>query len=79
MSNPEENPNTIIFTEQESLQHHKEIVMIQQNFLQQHPEIAIKGNGELTNLLRDEKCLYANMAISYAVTAIKAMEKKQAK
>jgi len=78
MNFPDDKPDTpIIFTVTEQAQNQKTCVMIQQNFLRQHQEITAAASSDLASMIRQEKQMYANLAIAYAVNAIAAMNKKK--
>lgn len=72
-------PINVEFTQTEKNEMQKTTVMIQQNFLRQHVEITAASNSDLTDMIRQEKQMYSNMGISYAVNAIRAMEKAKIK
>ena len=67
----------VTFTQAEFEQNNKLAQKIQQMFLQAHVEIRSKGTTDLTNMIRDEKQLYANLGIEFAVITIAATEKKK--
>lgn len=68
-------PINVEFTQAELVEMQKTTVMIQQNFLRQHAEITAPSNSDLTDMIRQEKQMYSNLGISYAVNALRAMEK----
>jgi len=68
-------PVNVEFTQQEQSNNQKTIMMLQQNFLRQHVEITAPSNSDLTDMVRQEKQMYSNLGIAYAVNAIAAMEK----
>jgi len=68
-------PVNVEFTQTEKAEIQKTTVMLQQNFLRQHVEITAQSNSDLTDMIRQEKQMYGNMGISYAVNAMRAMEK----
>ena len=67
----------IVFTPTENAENQKNIKMIQMNFQQQHPEITAGANADITKMLREEKLLYANLAITYTVQAVAAIGKRK--
>ncbi len=78
MSNRDQKPITpIVFTELELNDNNKIANNIIQSFLQQHPEITSPANSDLTKLLREEKQMYANMAIRFTVQALAADRKRK--
>lgn len=68
-------PINVEFTQNEKAEMQKTTVLIQQNFLRQHVEITSPSNSDLTDMIRQEKQMYSNMGIAYAVNALRAMEK----
>lgn len=68
-------PINVEFTEREKIEMQKTTVMIQQNFLRNHVKITAPSNSDLTDMIRQEKQMYSNMGIAYAVNALRAMEK----
>lgn len=71
--------NNVVFTHAELAEMQKTGVLIQQNFMRQHPEITASANNDLTVMIRQEKQMYANLAIQYTINAIAAMEKAKKK
>jgi len=67
----------VIFTELEQNENNKMIISIQQAFLKQHVEIASPANSDLTKLLREEKHMYANLGIQFAVQVMAANSKRK--
>ena len=68
-------PTNVEFTPTEITNMQKTSQLVQQNFLRQHVEITAPSNSDLTDMIRQEKQMYANMAIQYTVSALAAMEK----
>ena len=75
----EEQKGIVIFTESEIFQNQKLIQTLMANFQNQHLEITAVANGSLTTLIREEKLLYANLAIKYCVEFMAAMKKQNEK
>lgn len=71
--------NLFDFDAREMADNNKTVISIQQQFQYAHPELNARSNTDLTNMLRDEKVLYANLAIDYAVRMIRAIEKRKTK
>ena len=67
----------VIFTEMEMIENNKMSQLIQKLFLQSHPEITSPANSDLAGMIRDEKMMYSNLAILFAVQAIAAHKKKK--
>lgn len=67
------------FTRTEQVEMQKITVLIQQNFSKQHQEIMAISNSDLTTMIRQEKQMYSNLAIAYAVGALASMEKLKKK
>jgi len=67
------------FTQAEQTEMQKVTVLIQQNFIKQHQEIIAPSNSDLTTMIRQEKQMYSNLGIAYAVGAIASMEKLKKK
>jgi hypothetical protein len=67
----------VVFTAQENAEIQKLEAQIQNTFAMNHPEIISKASSDLTQLLRDEKHMYANLAIGYTVRMMCAMKKKK--
>ena len=76
MSEPGKEEPPIKFTPTELAEQTKTIGLIQTNFLRNHVEITSSSNSPLAGLLREEKIMYANLAISFCVTAMAALEKR---
>lgn len=74
---PKTPPTPVIFTEMEMIQNNKDSQIIQKLFLQVHPEITSPANSDLAGMIRDEKMMYANLAILFAVQAIAANKKRK--
>ncbi len=76
-----EDPNKpqtpVVFTEMEMIENNKHTQIIQKAFLQQHVEITSPANSDLAGMIRDEKMMYANLGIAFAVNAIAANEKRK--
>lgn len=76
-----EDPNKpitpVIFTELEAIANQKMTQQIQQAFLKQHVEITSPANSDLAGMMRDEKMMYSNLAIAFAVVAIAANSKRK--
>jgi len=70
-------PDIVTFSQPELDQNQKTINQIFKMFCQNHPEIMAPGNSDLTKMIRDEKQMYANVAISFAVNFLAALEKKK--
>lgn len=80
MSLSGENPEPpVTFSQAEMQENQKTCLMIQQNFLRQHPEITAPSGSDMATMIRQEKQMYANLAIAYAVNAIAAMNKGKKK
>jgi len=74
----DDKPETpVVFTQQEQAENQKTCVLIQQNFLRQHQEITAPAASDMASMIRQEKQMYASLAIVYAVNAIAAMNKKK--
>jgi len=67
----------VMFTELENVQNTKMLALVQKNFLQLHPEIVYPAKTDLTSMIREEKILYSNMAIQFAVQFIAAHTKSK--
>jgi len=67
----------IIFTEMENIANQKMTQQIQKLFLQNHVEITSPANSDLAGMIRDEKMMYANLGIAFAVQAISANDKRK--
>lgn len=76
MSEPGKEEPPIKFTPTELAEQTKTIGMIQNNFLRNHIEITSTSNSPLASLLREEKIMYSNLAISFCVTAMAALAKR---
>lgn len=76
-----EDPNKpqtpVVFTEMEMIENNKHTQIIQKAFLQQHVEITSPANSDLAGMIRDEKMMYANLGITFAVNAIVANKKRK--
>jgi len=71
-------PDTpVIFTEMENIANQKMTQQIQKLFLLNHVEITSPANSDLAGMIRDEKMMYANLGIQFAVQAIAANEKRK--
>jgi len=68
-------PRNVEFTQTEITNMQKTTMLIQQNFMRQHVEITAVSTSDLTDMLRQEKQMYANLGIQFAVNALGAMEK----
>jgi len=68
-------PINVEFTPVELAEMQKTTQLIQSNFQRQHVEITAPSNSDLTDMIRQEKQMYANLGILYAVNALRAMEK----
>lgn len=69
----------IIFTEMEAIANQKMQAIIQKAFLQQHVEITSPANSDLAGMIRDEKMMYANLGIAFAVQFVAAKRKSEGK
>jgi len=67
----------VVFTEMEMIENNKNTQIIQKAFLIQHVEITSPANSDLAGMIRDEKMMYANLGIAFAVNAIAANEKRK--
>jgi len=67
----------VIFTEMEMVENNKHTQIIQKAFLLQHVEITSPANSGLAGMIRDEKMMYANLGIAFAVNALAANEKRK--
>ena len=74
---PNKPTTPVIFTEMEMVENNKNTQTIQKLFLQNHPEITSPANSDLAGMIRDEKMMYANLGIAFAVNAIAANEKRK--
>ena len=72
-------PINVEFTPTEQAEIQKTTQMLQRNFQKQHVEITAPSNSDLTDMIRQEKQMYANLGIFYTVNAIRAMEKVKSK
>lgn len=72
-------PVNVEFTQTEQANNQKTTMMLQQNFMRQHAEITALTTSDLTDMIRQEKQMYANLGIAFAVNAIAAMEKVRKK
>jgi len=72
-------PVQVEFTLAEQTEMQKTTIMIQQNFMRQHQEITAPSNSDLTDMIRQEKQMYSNLGIAYAVNALAAVEKLKKK
>ena len=77
MSVDRKEDNIVQFTQAEVEQNGKMAVQIKNQFMRNHVEITAKGTTDITNMIRDEKALYANLGIDFAVSWIAALEKKK--
>jgi len=77
MSVEDRKNNIVQFTQAEAEQNNKLAVQIKQQFMRNHIEITAKGTTDITNMIRDEKALYANLGIDFAVNFVAAVEKKK--
>lgn len=78
MSHEQGKPQTpVIFTEMEQIENAKMQKGIHNAFLQNHPEITSPANSDLAGMIRDEKMMYAQLAIAFTVQAIAANEKRK--
>ncbi len=78
MSDPGKPITPVVFTEMELIANQKMIVQIQKAFLQQHVEITSPANSDIAGMMRDEKMMYSNLAIAFAVQAIAVDAKRKA-
>ena len=69
--------NIVQFTQAEAEMNSKLAVQIKNQFMRNHVEITAKGTTDITNMIRDEKALYANLGIDFAVNFVAALEKKK--
>ena len=69
--------NIVQFSQAEIEQNAKTAAKIKQQFMRNHIEITAKGTTDITNMVRDEKALYANMGIDFAVSFLAALQKKK--
>lgn len=67
---------TIVFTDAERQQNEKTTQLVIQAFSQNHPEILASARGDLANMIREEKQVYSNLAIKFAVEYVSALNKK---
>jgi len=74
---PNKPQTPVIFTEMEMVENNKHTQIIQKAFLQQHVEITSPANSDLAGMIRDEKMMYANLGIAFAVNALAANEKRK--
>lgn len=72
-------PISVEFTKVEQAEMQKTCVMIQQHFLRLHQEIIAPSNSDLTTMVRQEKQMYANLGIVFAVNTLAAIEKAKKK
>lgn len=63
------------FTQTELANMQKTSTMLQKNFMKQHVEITAMSTSDLTDMVRQEKQVYAILGIQYAVNALASMEK----
>jgi len=77
MSVDESQKNIVQFTQAEIELNIKTANQIKVNFMKHHPEIIAPGNSDLTKMIREEKQMYSNLAIDFAVNVVAAMEKKK--
>ncbi len=69
--------NVIEFTPIETAENTKTMQLIMKNFTAQHPELSTIGNiDSMTRMMREEKTMFANLAIKYTVEYVAAMKKK---
>ena len=69
--------NVIEFSPAETAENTKTMQLIIKNFTQNHPELSTIGNiDSMTRMMREEKTMFANLAIKYAVEYMAAMKKK---
>jgi len=74
---PNKPQTPVIFTEMEMIENNKNTQIIQKAFLLQHVEITSPANSDLAGMIRDEKMMYANLGIAFAVNALAANEKRK--
>ena len=74
---PNKPQTPVVFTEMEMVENNKNTQIIQKLFLQQHVEITSPANSDLASMIRDEKMMYANIGIAFAVNALAANEKRK--
>jgi len=76
-ADPNKPVTPVVFTEMENIENQKMQANISKAFLQQHPEITSPANSDRASEMRDEKMMYANLGIAFAVQAIAAHEKRK--
>lgn len=69
----------LAFTQVELQEQQKTSIIIQQDFQRHHVEITAPSNSDMATMIRQEKQMYANMGIAFAVAAMMAMEKRKKK
>lgn len=74
---PNKPQTPVVFTEMEVVENNKNIQIIQKLFLLNHVEITSPANSDLAGMIRDEKMMYANLGIAFAVNAMSANEKRK--
>jgi len=72
-------PANVEFSPIEITNMQKTTLLIQKNFLRQHVEITAISTSDLTDMIRQEKQMYGNLGIQYAVGALAALEKVKKK
>ncbi|KKN76262.1 hypothetical protein LCGC14_0372880 [marine sediment metagenome] len=72
-------PLRVEFTKTEQTEMQRTCIMIQQTFLRAHQEIIAPSNSDLTTMIRQEKQMYANLGIAFAVDTLAAIEKAKKK
>ncbi len=71
-------PEIVIeFSPAETAENTKTMQLIMKNFSAQHSELSTIGNiDSMTRMIREEKTMFAHLAIKYAVEYMAAMKKK---
>jgi len=75
-NDPDKPEPPINFTPAEQAENQKNAALIQIRFQQQHPEITSNANADITKMIREEKIMYSNMGIAFAVNFIAALAKR---
>ena len=73
---PNKSQEPVIFTEMEQIGNNKTTQQLSQAFLQQHVEITAPAGSDLAQMIRQEKQMYASLAIQFAVNYFAAQKKR---
>lgn len=75
---PDNKPNeVVVFTQMEQVEIAANITKLQQQFMQLHPEITAPAGSDLAQMIRQEKQMYASVAIKFVVEFMAAAKKRK--